>query len=150
MTTRIVSLTLIAALCLAQAPPPQPPDTAANTIRGGRQEVLLDIIKQKDDRIEVLFLTAQDETSLAVDLMKRGALDFLLKPVELNQLLLSIGRAIEQAHPQFVLQIFNLAGEGRLRHMQLFCTFGKTESLRYSNKVAQVTKLHSGDLSSQA
>src|SRR5881394_3849507 len=44
MTTRIVSLTLIAALCIAQAPAPQPPDTAATTIRGGRQEVLLDII----------------------------------------------------------------------------------------------------------
>jgi len=42
---------------------------------------LLDIIKQKDDRIEVLFLTAQDESSVAVDLMKRGALYFLLKPV---------------------------------------------------------------------
>src|SRR6266850_559887 len=56
---------------------------------------LLDIIKRHDSRIEVIFLTAQDETSLAVDMMKRGALDFLLKPVEVNQLLLSIGRALE-------------------------------------------------------
>lgn len=56
---------------------------------------LLDIAKQADPKVEVIFLTAQDETSLAVDLMKRGALDFLLKPVELNQLLLSIGRALE-------------------------------------------------------
>lgn len=56
---------------------------------------LLNIIKRKDAKVEVVFLTAQDETSLAVDLMKRGALDFLLKPVELNQLLLSIGRALE-------------------------------------------------------
>ena len=56
---------------------------------------LLDIVKQKDPRVEVIFLTAQDEASLAVDLMKRGATDYLLKPVELNQLLLSIGRALE-------------------------------------------------------
>jgi putative nucleotidyltransferase with HDIG domain len=63
---------------------------------------LLDIIKQHDPRIAVIFLTAQDETSLAVDMMKRGALDFLLKPVELNQLLLSIGRAIE--HRRLILE----------------------------------------------
>ena len=63
---------------------------------------LLDIIKQQDSRIEVIFLTAQDETSLAVDLMKRGALDFLLKPVELNQLLLSIGRALE--HRRLIIE----------------------------------------------
>ena len=56
---------------------------------------LMDIIKQHDPKIEVIFLTAQDETSLAVDLMKRGALDFLLKPVEVNQLLLSNSRALE-------------------------------------------------------
>src|SRR5213075_1491179 len=56
---------------------------------------LLDLVKQKDPKTEVIFLTAQDEASLAVDLMKRGAMDFLLKPVELNQLLLSLGRALE-------------------------------------------------------
>src|SRR5438309_4537613 len=63
---------------------------------------LLDIIKLHDPRIEVIFLTAQDETSLDVDLMKRGALDFLLKPVEVNQLLMSIGRALE--HRRLILE----------------------------------------------
>jgi len=63
---------------------------------------LLDIIKKQDSRTEVIFLTAQDETSLAVDLMKRGALDFLLKPVELNQLLLSISRALE--HRRLIIE----------------------------------------------
>src|SRR5262249_19869021 len=63
---------------------------------------LLDAIKQKDPRAEVIFLTAQEETSLAVDLMKRGASDFLLKPVELSQLVLSVGRALE--HRQLVLE----------------------------------------------
>ena len=63
---------------------------------------LLDIIKKHDSRIEVIFLTGQDETSLAVDLMKRGALDFLLKPVEVHQLLLSIDRAID--HRRLLLE----------------------------------------------
>jgi putative nucleotidyltransferase with HDIG domain len=57
--------------------------------------VLLDVIKSVDPTTEVIFLTAQDETALAVDLMKRGAIDFLLKPVELNQLSLSVTRALE-------------------------------------------------------
>ena|SRR5579883_1058496 len=63
---------------------------------------LLDFIKKKDSRIEVIFLTAQDEASLAVDVMKQGATDFLLKPVEVNQLLLSIGRALE--HRRLVIE----------------------------------------------
>lgn len=57
--------------------------------------LILDAVKQADSTVEVIFLTAQDETSLAVDLMKRGAIDFLLKPVELNQLSLSVSRAME-------------------------------------------------------
>src|SRR5687768_12597253 len=35
--------------------------------------VLLDAIKSADATTEVIFLTAQSDTSLAVDLMKRGA-----------------------------------------------------------------------------
>src|SRR5206468_6109302 len=64
--------------------------------------VLLDTIKRKDPTVEVIFLTAEDETSLAVDLMRRGAIDFLLKPVELNQLLLSVNRALE--HRRLILE----------------------------------------------
>jgi putative two-component system response regulator len=63
---------------------------------------LLDIVKARDPNIEVIFLTAQDEASLAVDLMKRGAMDFLLKPVELNHLLLSISRALE--HRRLIIE----------------------------------------------
>jgi FixJ family two-component response regulator len=63
---------------------------------------LLDTVKEKDSRIEVIFLTAQEEASLAVSLMKRGAMDFLFKLVELNQLVLSIGRALE--HRRLILE----------------------------------------------
>lgn len=56
---------------------------------------LLDSFKNADPTVEVIFLTAQDETSLAVDLMKRGAIDFLLKPIELNHLSLSVVRALD-------------------------------------------------------
>src|SRR5204862_3319062 len=97
---------------------------------------LLDIIKRKDDRIEVIFLTAQDETSLAVDLMKRGAMDYLLKPVELNQLLLSIGRALE--HRRLIIENENY----RLHLEQL--VLEKTKALNHA--LTSLNHVHSATL----
>src|SRR5215467_11085245 len=56
--------------------------------------VVLDSFKQADPSVEVIFLTAEDETTLAIDVMRRGAIDFLLKPVELNNLSLAVSRAM--------------------------------------------------------
>src|SRR2546426_12549631 len=64
--------------------------------------VLLDTFKQKDAAVEVIFLTAQDETSLAVDLMKRGGSDFFLETVGLSQVELFLGRAL--GHRRRVLE----------------------------------------------
>lgn len=97
---------------------------------------LLDMIKQYDSRIEVIFLTAQDEASLAVDVMKRGALDFLLKPVELNQLLLSIGRAIE--HRRLIIENENY----RFRLEQL--VLEKTKALNQA--LTSLEHVHSATL----
>jgi len=97
---------------------------------------LLDIVKAKDPRIEVIFLTAQDEASLAVSLMKRGAMDFLFKPVELNQLVLSIGRALE--HRRLILENENY----RLHLEQL--VMEKTQALNQA--LASLSHVHSATL----
>lgn len=97
---------------------------------------LLEMIKKKDPHAEVIFLTAQDETSLAVDLMKRGAIDYLLKPVELSQLLLSVGRALE--HRQLVLENDNY----RLHLEQL--VLEKTHAL--NDALASLNYVHSATL----
>jgi putative nucleotidyltransferase with HDIG domain len=96
---------------------------------------LLDLIKRKDSRIEVIFLTAQDEASLAVDLMKRGATDFLLKPVEVNQLLLSIGRALE--HRRLVIENENY--RLHLEQLVLEKTKALNEALTSLNHVHSAT-----------
>src|SRR5262249_52861316 len=57
--------------------------------------VLLDRFKAADPTTEVVFLTGNDETSVAVDLMRRGAIDFLLKPIDLNQLGMAVSRALD-------------------------------------------------------
>src|SRR5207244_6497060 len=97
---------------------------------------LLDVIKRKDRKVEVIFLTAQDEASLAVDLMKRGAMDYLLKPVELNQLLLSIGRALE--HRRLIIENENY----RLHLEQL--VLDKTKALNQA--LTSLNRVHSATL----
>src|SRR5262249_19142345 len=98
--------------------------------------VLLDRIKSADPTVEVIFLTAQDETSLAVDLMKRGAIDFLLKPVELSQLSLSVSRALE--HRRLVKE--NEAYRSHLERLVAEKTIALNDALR------SLTHVHSATL----
>ena len=97
---------------------------------------LLDVIKKEDPTIEVIFLTAEDETSLAVEMMKRGALDFLLKPVDLGQLSLAVIRALE--HRRLVLE----NNAYRLHLEQLIAE--KTQAL--NEALRSLTHVHSATL----
>src|SRR5215813_12391665 len=98
--------------------------------------MILDQVKEADPSVEVIFLTAQDETSLAVDLMKRGAIDFLLKPVELNQLSLSVSRAME--HRRLVKE-----NEAYRTHLEKLVA-EKTKAL--NEALSHLTQVHSATL----
>lgn len=63
---------------------------------------LLDEIKSIDPHAEVILLTGMNDTMLAVDMMRRGAADFLLKPIELKQMDIAVARALE--HRRLVLE----------------------------------------------
>jgi len=56
---------------------------------------LLDAFKSQDSTVEVLFLTGESEVALAIDLMKRGSIDVLLKPLDSQQLALAVKRALD-------------------------------------------------------
>ena len=56
---------------------------------------LLDMIVSKHPEAPVIIATAHDEATIAVDCMKKGAYDFIVKPIESSHLLSSIRRAIE-------------------------------------------------------
>jgi two-component system nitrogen regulation response regulator GlnG len=52
-------------------------------------------IRERDRRIPVIFITGHGTTDTAIEAMKLGAFDYLLKPLELNQLEALIERAFE-------------------------------------------------------
>jgi putative nucleotidyltransferase with HDIG domain len=102
--------------------------------------LLLDAFKSADPTVEVIFLTAEDETTLAVDLMKRGTIDFLLKPVDVTHLLLSVSRALEhrrliQENEAYRLHLEQLVDE-------------KTKAL--NEALRSLTFVHSGTLDALA
>jgi putative nucleotidyltransferase with HDIG domain len=59
---------------------------------------LLNEIKFLSPHTEVILLTGLNDTVMAVDLMKRGAADFLLKPIESKQMEIAVIRALEHRH----------------------------------------------------
>ncbi len=63
---------------------------------------LLDEIKSINNHTEVILLTGVNDTVLAVSLMKKGAADFLLKPIDSKQMDVAVARALE--HRRLVLE----------------------------------------------
>ncbi|MBU0728748.1 MAG: response regulator [Proteobacteria bacterium] len=55
---------------------------------------VLDMIKNYDPRIEVILITAHGSTEHGISGMQRGLFDFLMKPVELDELVEKIHQAI--------------------------------------------------------
>jgi DNA-binding NtrC family response regulator len=68
---------------------------------------LLEVIKNNSPETECIMITALDEAVTAVSAIKRGAYDYLVKPVEKDDLVLSINRALERK------LLFNIADIGK-------------------------------------
>jgi DNA-binding NtrC family response regulator len=58
-------------------------------------EDVLEVISEKYPEVPVIIITGNNEIETAVQCMKRGAFDYLLKPVEDSRLVSSVKRAIE-------------------------------------------------------
>jgi nitrogen regulation protein NR(I) len=68
-----------------------------------------DHIRERDPRLPVVVITAYAATETAIEATKRGAFEYLLKPVDLHHLRAVVGRAAEQRRMQSVPAV--LAGE---------------------------------------
>jgi two-component system nitrogen regulation response regulator GlnG len=65
-----------------------------------------DHIRELDPRLPVLFVTAYATTETAIEAMKRGAFEYLLKPLDLHELRAAVGKAIELSRLRHVPAVF--------------------------------------------
>ena len=78
---------------------------------------LLEVLKQRKSECPVIFLTGHGDIELAVQAIKSGALDFILKPFDAERLVDAVKDAIAKSHSQSVQS--NVIRELRDRHATL-------------------------------
>ncbi len=84
-------------------------------------QALLERITTSHPDIPVIIMTATDELSTAVECMKIGAFDYLVKPVERSRLIASVNRAIEvRALRDEVLSLKERLLSDKLSHKDAF------------------------------
>jgi len=96
---------------------------------------LLDSIKAIDPFTEVILLTGMNDTVLAVDLMKRGAADYLLKPVDAEQVDIAVARALE--HRRLIME--NTAYKSNLEKLVEERSGALRDALRNLNELHSAT-----------
>ena len=81
---------------------------------------LLEIIKNISPRTECIMITAVNEARIAVECLKKGAYDYLLKPVSQEDLVLSMNRALEKKRLTDILDIGKSRTLPRLKNAKPF------------------------------
>lgn len=56
---------------------------------------LIDFLNEEDEKPIILVLTNHYETSLIIEIMKKGVFDYLIKPIDANELSIKLNRALE-------------------------------------------------------
>ena len=103
---------------------------------------LLEIIKNISPRTECIMVTAVNEARIAVECLKKGAYDYLLKPVSQEDLIFSMKRALEKMRLVDILDIGKSRTLPRLKNAEPFKPI-----LTRSPKVLRILKeaeLHAG------
>ncbi|WP_182869577.1 sigma-54-dependent transcriptional regulator [Rhodopirellula sp. JC639] len=70
------------------------------------------IIHELDARVPVIIITAYSTTETAINAMKHGAFEYLLKPVEFDKLLATVQSAIDVSLMSRIPAQFGIAGDG--------------------------------------
>jgi two-component system response regulator HydG len=75
-----------------------PPDIVISDLDMPRMNgmQLLAELRERDSELPVIVVTSATEVQSAVNAMRGGAVDYITKPVDFDELLLAVGRAIEQ------------------------------------------------------
>lgn len=101
---------------------------------------LLEKIKASSPETECIMITGLDEASTAVRAMKIGAYDYLVKPVERDDLILSVRRALERK------RLYNIADIGKGTHPPELSNEDAFKSIVYGSatvlKILKEAELH--------
>jgi len=68
---------------------------------------LLEWMRQYDPEVPVIMVTAIHDISTALEAIRRGAYDYILKPFEKDQLFLGVGRALQ--HRRLIIENRNIS-----------------------------------------
>ena len=81
---------------------------------------LMQIIKKIQPRTECIMITALDEARTAVDCLKKGAYDYLVKPISKEDLISSINRALERKRLLDILDLGKKKNIPQLNNLEAF------------------------------
>ncbi len=68
-----------------------------------------DLVKQFDARLPVIIITAFASTDTAIDAMKRGAFEYMLKPLDIHELRRMVDKAIDASRLRHIPAVFEEA-----------------------------------------
>ncbi len=81
---------------------------------------LLEFIKNHSPETECIMVSALNEARVAVDCLKKGAYDYLVKPVSRDDLILSVRRALERRKLLKLLDLMKKDGPPELMNKEAF------------------------------
>jgi two-component system response regulator AtoC len=81
---------------------------------------LLEIIKDHSPLTECIMVTAVDEAKIAVRCLKKGAYDYLVKPISREDLATSVGRALERKRLLEILDIRKTKSKPKIEDQEAF------------------------------
>ena len=81
---------------------------------------LLEIVRKNSPATECLMITVLDEAQIAVNCIKKGAYDYLVKPVSKEDLVLSVNRALERKRLHDILDLGRQTIQLDLNNAQAF------------------------------
>ncbi len=96
---------------------------------------LLELIKNTSPGTECIMVTAVNDARVAVDCLKKGAYDYLLKPIAREDLALSIHRALERKRLLDILDVKKKASLPKLIYADTFKPI-----ITQSHKVLRILK----------
>lgn len=96
---------------------------------------LLEAIRNNSPKTECIMVTAVDEVRVAIQCLRKGAYDYLVKPLSKEDLVSSLNRALERKRLVDLLDIGKLRSIPKLQHKKAF-----SQILTRSEKLLRILK----------